>query len=274
MWKDCTGTELIIINPDVRDKKDLFEKMVNHAYNQDLVINAKEFLQALWERENRDNTEIEEGIALPHARSSSVERFFLCVIVFRDGFDYQHEDKGPVNIVFFFGAPEEENRQYLQMLARSSRLLKHEDFRQGIIEAQTPEDVMRILEKHDHQELESEGDAFYQVEIVLHRIDRLDDTLAALVELGITNGQIIEATSIARKLAYDMPVFAGLSYHAEGRSTRSWIIRCFTRDAKAPDHIEKLLRENGIDLTKPNQGFIQAIKLNSVAGQTEEQIDL
>ena len=67
MWKNIIDKELIIINPDISNKKDLFEAMANHAYNRDYIINKKQFLQALIAREEMANTELIPGIALPHA---------------------------------------------------------------------------------------------------------------------------------------------------------------------------------------------------------------
>ena len=48
MWKDIITEDLISINPQISDKADLFDKMVNHAYSLDYILNRKKFLKAIW----------------------------------------------------------------------------------------------------------------------------------------------------------------------------------------------------------------------------------
>ena len=56
MWKNIIDKELIIINPEINNKKELFEAMTNHVYNHDYILNQKIFLKALNARENMANT--------------------------------------------------------------------------------------------------------------------------------------------------------------------------------------------------------------------------
>ena len=65
MWKEILDKKLIIINPKISSKKDLFEKMVNHVYNHDYVTNQKKFLAALWSREEMSSTELIPSVAFP-----------------------------------------------------------------------------------------------------------------------------------------------------------------------------------------------------------------
>lgn len=151
MWKEIIDEELIVIHPDVKDKQDLFEGMVNHVYNRDYIRNKKKFLQALQDREEMANTELIPGIALPHARSNTAEKLFVCIILLKDGIDYGNEEMGPVKLVFFFGCPEKHNKEYLQLLAQSSRLLKNNEFRQKLLESRNKQDIIDILLQHDEQ---------------------------------------------------------------------------------------------------------------------------
>ncbi|MCD4830017.1 MAG: PTS sugar transporter subunit IIA [Candidatus Cloacimonetes bacterium] len=274
MWTDYTSESLIILDPDVKSKAELFEKMVNHVYNQDLVVDRKAFLRALLEREEKSNTELTPGVALPHARSDECEKLFLCILVLREGLDYGNPEMGPARLVFFFGTPQRDNRQYLQLLAKSSRLLKNPEFRQKLLEAQTARDVLDLLARHDQIEQESGESTIYSMQVVLHERKRLDDLLGALVELGITNALVIDGQSMARKMAYEMPVFAGLSYLSPGKSKETTMVVCTVRDRNLGLGLFNLLRENGIDLNRPNQGYIRLIRVDELIGNPEETLDL
>ena len=102
MWKEILDKELIIINPEISSKKELFEKMVNHVYNHDYIVNQKKFLEALWNREEMSSTELISEFAFPHARSKVVEKLFVCIIIIKDGIDYNNPELGPAKIIFFF----------------------------------------------------------------------------------------------------------------------------------------------------------------------------
>jgi len=153
MWKNIIDKELIIINPGINNKKELFEAMANHAYNHDYIINQKQFLKDLNAREAMANTELIPGIALPHARSSSVEKLFMSIIIFKNGIDYKNKEMGPARIIFFFGCTETQNKEYLQLLAQSNRLLKKDKFRDALLNSKTKDDVIKILNQYDDEEL-------------------------------------------------------------------------------------------------------------------------
>ncbi|RLC51623.1 MAG: hypothetical protein DRZ79_02495 [Candidatus Cloacimonadota bacterium] len=274
MWKEIIDEELIFINPDVKDKKDLFEGMVNHVYNKDYIRNRKRFLKALWEREEKSNTELIPGVALPHARSNSVEKLFVCIIVLKNGLDYNNPEMGPVQIVFFFGCSENHNKEYLQLLAQSSRVLRDSETRKKIIDAQKPSEIIEILEKFDEEEKPAEENKNYLLILTLNDVSKSSEVVSAMVEVGITNASIIDSVSMAKKLAYEMPLFAGLSYMAGGKSKESQIIFCHIPGKQTAYKLAELLKKNGIDLNRQGTGFIQTIEVKDIIGNFEEDIDL
>ena len=100
------------------------------------------------------------------------------------------------------------------------------------------------------------------------------EVMNAMVEVGITNASILDAVSMAKKLAYEVPVFAGLSYMAQGKSKHSNVIFAYVENKGVAHQLVDLLKENGIDLDKKGVGFIQIIKVDDIIGNFEEDIDL
>lgn len=274
MWKNIIDKELIIVNPDISNKKDLFEAMVNHAYNHDYIINKKQFLQALKAREEMANTELIPGIALPHARSDSVEKLFMSIILFTNGIDYENREMGPAKIIFFFGCTETQNKEYLQLLAQSNRLLKKEKFREALLNSKTRDDVLTILNKYDDEILSPIEKENYLLILTLNDTDKSEDVMNSMIEVGITNASILDSTSMVRKLAYEMPVFAGLSYMAQGKNKDSNVIFAHVENKNTANKLAELLKENGIDLDKKGVGYIQIIRVENVIGSYEEDIEL
>lgn len=274
MWKDKLDKNLIVINPEVSSKKELFSGMVDHVYQYDYLTNKKKFLNALNKREKISNTELIETVAIPHARSDYVDKLFLCIIIMKQGVDYGNSDFGKVNIVFFFGCPEDQNKQYLQLLAKSSRLLKSPDFRQDLIACETAEQVVEILVKHDDEEDSDEKNDHHLLMLTLHNNDNVADAMEAMVEVGITNASLVESQSMVRKMAYEMPVFAGLSYMAHGKSASSALIFAHIERKIQAEQLFKLLKQYKIDLSRKGMGFIQVIKLETVLGEYEEDLEI
>jgi mannitol/fructose-specific phosphotransferase system IIA component (Ntr-type) len=274
MWKKIIDRNLIVINPAVKNKTELFEGLVNHAYNQDYIRNKKKFLEALIEREEMANTELAPGIALPHARTNATEKLFISIVIFKQGLDYDNPEMGPVKIIFFFGCNELQNKEYLQVLAKSNRILKQKSFREKLLKCETVDEVVDLLSEFEDEEQSDEESSNYLLILTLNDTSKTEEVMSAMVELGITNASILDATSMAKKLAYEMPVFAGLSYMAQGKSKHSSLIFAHIEYREIARKLANLLKENGIDLYKTGVGFIQTIKVDDVIGNFEEDIEL
>ncbi len=275
MLSHYVNKDLIFINPHVENKDELFEKMVNHLYNLDYIMSNKVFLQLLKEREELSSTELIPGIALPHARSDSVIKLFLSIVVIKDGLDYGNPDLGDVNIVFFFGTSDKHNKEYLQLLAKSARLLKNGVFKNKLKNVNTPGQVIEILEEFDKDdEVSDKPQKIYQMIITFHLPHRLNDLLSTLVELGITNASVIEVSSLSNRISYDIPVFSGLYYSDKNKKKESYLILCHINDSELAHRLVKLLNENNINFNKKGTGFIQLIEAQEIIGNYDEDIDL
>jgi nitrogen PTS system EIIA component len=274
MWKNIIDKKLIVIDPNIKDKQDLFEKMVNQAYAEDYIIHRKKFLSALQEREELSNTELYQGVAFPHARSNEASQVFVSIIISKKGIDYGNPELGKVKLIFFFGCPLDKSREYLQLLAHTTRLVRDDKFRNKLLKAKSPEEVEDILIAYDIEMIESEQQDNFLMIFVLNKPELTSEVLSAMVEVGINNSSIVDSISMARKLAYEIPVFAGLSYIGQGNSKSSTMIFCQINNRQTPAKLTEILKSNGIDINKKGVGYIQTIKIDTLIGETEEEIDL
>jgi len=273
MWKNIIDKDLIVINPQVKSKSDLFKGMVDHVYQHDYILNKKKFLNALNKREKLSNTELMKEVALPHARTEGVEKLFLTIIILKDGIDYDNPDMGKVKIVFFFGCAENQNKEYLQLLAKSSRLLRDVQFQNKLLACEDKDQVYDLMLEYEDEEETTEADSNYLMVLTLHQSEMISEVLEAMVEVGITNSSIVESTSMARKMAYEMPIFAGLSYMAHGKSASSSLLFSHIEKRKQAEQLMNVLKKYKIDLNQKGVGFIQVVRLDCVLGSYEEDIE-
>jgi fructose-specific phosphotransferase system IIA component len=115
----------------------------------DVVADEKILLEAILRRENLESTGIGMGVALPHARTSAVRRTALAFGRSDKGVDFNSLDSKPCHLVFLIVAPEDRKTEYIMTLARVSKLLRREDVRSELGQADTAEAVLEVLRSHE-----------------------------------------------------------------------------------------------------------------------------
>lgn len=126
-------------------KDDLLESMIDVCFAAGKVKDLEEFKTAIFEREAIMSTGIGLGVAVPHAKISCVEEFFITVAVPDEPVDWGSIDDKPVSVIFLIGGPENRQTEYLQILAKLVLFTKSEARRKVLSEARTPEAVIDIF---------------------------------------------------------------------------------------------------------------------------------
>ncbi len=108
----------------------------------------------------------------------------------------------------------------------------------------------------------------YLLLIVLNREEYLDDVLSCLLELGIEDAATVDAESMKRSLAAQVPIFAGLRLDL-GRRPFSKIIFATSDSRDTSNELIRLLKEVDIDLEAPGVCRIYTLKLESIFGTPE-----
>lgn len=106
-------------------------------------------VEVLLEREKLGSTGIGDGIAIPHGKLKGLDRLVISFGRSRQGIDFDAIDGKPVHIFFLLMAPESSTGQHLKALAKISRMLKDPDFRNGLLEARSAEEIYRKIAEKD-----------------------------------------------------------------------------------------------------------------------------
>jgi nitrogen PTS system EIIA component len=107
-------------------------------------------VRALKAREKLCSTCVDEGVAIPHSRNAIVGLVRKPVIAYgrHAGIDFGAIDGKPVRHLFLLCAPNVQ--QHLQLLARLARMIHVPAFRDGLLAAPTPEDVLALVRRSEH----------------------------------------------------------------------------------------------------------------------------
>ena len=107
------------------------------------------YKQGIYAREELSTTGIGEGIAIPHAQSEAVNAPGLAAMVVKDGVDYQSLDNQPAKLFFMIAVPKTGGNEHLQILAMLSQMLMDTDFKDSLINAQSVEEFMDLINQKE-----------------------------------------------------------------------------------------------------------------------------
>lgn len=127
------------------NKVDAIKELIDMLDAAGYLTDANAFLKSILEREKVGSTGIGKGIAIPHSRTSSVREVIVAIGRSTKGIEFEALDNREVHLVFLIAAPLESGGLYLKALARLSRLLRYQEFRTELMEAQTAEDFVKII---------------------------------------------------------------------------------------------------------------------------------
>jgi PTS system nitrogen regulatory IIA component len=99
----------------------------------------------LLERERLGSTGVGRGVAIPHARLSSLKRVYGFFARLERPIDFDSVDDQPVDLIFLLLAPEQAGADHLKALARVSRLLRDESLCERLRGCTTAEGIYTLL---------------------------------------------------------------------------------------------------------------------------------
>ncbi|WP_251551497.1 PTS fructose transporter subunit IIABC [Neobacillus muris] len=133
------------------EKADVIEELVTVLDSAGKLADRSEFKKQILNREAQSTTGIGDGIAIPHAKTKAVKQAAIAFGRSAGGVNYESFDGQPARLFFMIAATEGANNTHLEALARLSTLLMKEEVRKQLLEAQSAEDVLTIINSHDEE---------------------------------------------------------------------------------------------------------------------------
>ncbi|MBU0543898.1 MAG: PTS sugar transporter subunit IIA [Proteobacteria bacterium] len=140
--------EAIITDMKSKVKKEVIEELVA-SISKITGINSAELIKVLLERERLGSTGIGGGIGIPHGKLKNLESLIMGFGLSRKGVDFESIDGRPTHLFFILLTPENSTGLHLKLLARISRLLKNESFKNKLMKATDSNQVYSIIEEVD-----------------------------------------------------------------------------------------------------------------------------
>lgn len=131
------------------DKRGIIEELVDLLAQYGRVSDAPALKDAVWTREQTRTTGIGHGLAIPHGKSPGVTELAMAIGRPAQPVDFQAIDSKPVRLIILLASPPDRTSDHIQVLARVSRLMTMESFREAIYNAAAPGEIYDLLKAHE-----------------------------------------------------------------------------------------------------------------------------
>ncbi len=136
----------IIVAIEAVSRRDLLDQLIQPLVREKIVDNAELFADNLEEREDLVTTQVEHGVALPHARSVAVKRLGLSVGIARPpGFNFGPDPRYPCQLFFLIAIPIFAPTAHLPLLRKLAAFAHNRKCRENMLSSNTPKQVIKHL---------------------------------------------------------------------------------------------------------------------------------
>jgi len=108
-------------------------------------------LDAVLTRERAQSTGTGAGIAIPHGKCNGVKELVMALGIAHEPIEFGSIDGKPVTILILLVSPADQTGRHIQALARISRLMLNEQFKQRIEKAASAEEVYELLDDQENE---------------------------------------------------------------------------------------------------------------------------
>ncbi len=137
---------LVNLQSESRSKAETLQELGALMETAGRTEDRREVEGALWRREDTFSTGIGFGVAIPHGQTAFVGAVSVALLRFVRPIDWNSADGEPVDLAIALLIPSgDRSQEHLKLLARLSRRIVHEDFRDALRAAADEETAVRLV---------------------------------------------------------------------------------------------------------------------------------
>jgi PTS system nitrogen regulatory IIA component len=143
--KTVLTTETINLHLKGSTKDEIINELLDLLVSANKIVDREAAYNTVMDRERKMSTGMKHGIAIPHGKSNTIMDLVACIGISDNPVDFDSLDSEPCRIFIMTLSPVEKTGPHLQFLAEVSLLFKSAEKRREILNAQSPEEVLKIL---------------------------------------------------------------------------------------------------------------------------------
>jgi len=137
--------DVISCNLQANTKKEALEELVWLLEKSGKVIDHRAVLTDINAREKTMSTGLENGIAIPHAKSDGVKEICVAIGVKKDGLDFEALDKKASKIFVMVVSPKSGESPQIQVMSAVTGVLQKTEAVEKILNAENSEKILEIF---------------------------------------------------------------------------------------------------------------------------------
>ena len=141
----------VLPNLKVAHKNEAITALVDSLQNQVEAEVLEEIREKVFERESVMSTGVGKGLAIPHCKTSAVDKNFAAFARLSEPLDFKSIDGEPVQIIFLLVGPEANHSQHIKLLSRISRLMNSASFHEKILNSDTSEVIIEAFQEEEQK---------------------------------------------------------------------------------------------------------------------------
>jgi mannitol/fructose-specific phosphotransferase system IIA component (Ntr-type) len=130
-------------------KQGAIDELVDLLAGLGRVQNPGALKDAVWTREQTRTTGIGHGVAFPHGKCLGLPRLAMAIGKPKEPMEFQAIDRKPVQVIILLASPPDKTSDHIQALARVSKFMSMDDFREKIYRAASAAEIYELIRAQD-----------------------------------------------------------------------------------------------------------------------------
>ncbi len=137
----------IILNLKGKTKIEIIEDLLALMKNRGMVDDYEVALNDILEREGYLSTGLENGLAIPHAKTESISELGIVFGLKKEGVLFDSLDGKPAELIFLVLSPKDTSGPHIQALAMITRNLRVVQIRDKIKASSSEQEISNIFQE-------------------------------------------------------------------------------------------------------------------------------
>ena len=128
-------------------KEDVIRELAKPLIDSGLINNTVEFLNEIFDREEKGSTGIGAGLAIPHCRTAHVKDILISVGRKQNGVDFDSIDDSKAQIFFLLVIPKDKMQTYIKIISKLTRILNSNGFKEKFLKTQEKTGILELFKQ-------------------------------------------------------------------------------------------------------------------------------
>ena len=142
---DLIGANVIKVPLTAKSKDEVVRELLGVLASAGRLADERKAYEAVLAREALGSTGLENGIAVPHAKTTAVKDLTIAIGIAPSGIDFQALDGKPSTLFFLILAPPDKSGPHIEALAEIARMTRSTAFCRSVAGARTAEEVVELF---------------------------------------------------------------------------------------------------------------------------------